>query len=80
MYQPLQFLILTTAAWLNHRQEDVIEYLREENKVLRELLGSKPVRFSATQRRRLAVRGRRLGRKMLVEIAVIASPDTILRW
>ena len=80
MSNALQFLVLTTAAWLNRQQEDVIDYLREENRILREQIGSKPVRFSDTQRRRLAVCGRRLGREMLVEFAVIASLDTILRW
>jgi hypothetical protein len=32
---PLQFLILTVAGWINHSQQDVIEYLREENQILR---------------------------------------------
>ena len=32
-------LIFTAAGWLNRRQEDLIEYLREENRVLREQLG-----------------------------------------
>jgi len=57
MSQPLQFLFLTAAAWLNRRQEDVIGFLREENRVLRGKLGPKRIRFSDSQRRRLAVRG-----------------------
>jgi len=33
MYPPiLQFLILTVAAWLARRQQNVIEYLLEENR------------------------------------------------
>lgn len=40
MSQALQFLILTAAGWLNRQQEDAIEYLREENQVLREQLWS----------------------------------------
>ncbi|MFT5413172.1 MAG: hypothetical protein ACI9NC_005926, partial [Verrucomicrobiales bacterium] len=43
MSQALQFLILTTAGWLNRQQEDAIDYLREENRVLREQLGSKRI-------------------------------------
>ncbi len=32
------------------------------------------------QRRRLAVRGKRLGRRALAQVAGIVTPDTILRW
>ena len=35
----LQFLVLTFAGWVNRHQDDLIEYLREENRVLREYLG-----------------------------------------
>ncbi len=65
MSQALQFLILTTAGWLKRQQEDAIDYLREENRVLREQLGSKRIRFTDAQRKRLAKRGKRLGRKVL---------------
>ncbi|MFT5412540.1 MAG: hypothetical protein ACI9NC_005289, partial [Verrucomicrobiales bacterium] len=44
MSQALQFLILTTAGWLNRQHEDAIDYLSEENRVLREQLGSKRIR------------------------------------
>ena len=30
----LQFLVLTVAGWVNRHQEDVIDYLREENHIL----------------------------------------------
>jgi len=64
MYPPiLQFLILTVAAWLTRRQQNVIEYLLEENRVLREQLSGKRLRLTDTQRRRLALKGRALGRK-----------------
>jgi putative transposase len=80
MSNALQFLILTAAGWLNREQEDIIDYLREENRVLQEHLGNKRIRFTDAQRRRLAVRGRKLGRKVLAGLAGIATPDTILRW
>ena len=51
-----QVLVLTVAGWVNRRQDDVIDYLREENRVLRELLGPRPLRLTDAQRRRLAVR------------------------
>jgi len=46
------------AGWLQREKSVVIEYLKEENKVLREQLGGKRLRFSDAQRRRLARRGR----------------------
>ena len=35
----LQFLVLTFAGWVNRHQDDLIDYLREENRVLREPVG-----------------------------------------
>ena len=51
----LQFLVLTFAGWVNCHQDDLIAYLREENRVLREHLGSLPLRRTDAQRRRRAV-------------------------
>jgi hypothetical protein len=34
--QPLQFLLLLFAGWVNRKQVEVVEYLKEENRVLRE--------------------------------------------
>ena len=74
------FLVLTVAGWMNRHQDDLIDYLREENRVLREQLGRRPLRLTDAQRRRLAVRGRKLGRRVLTQVAGIVTPDTILRW
>jgi transposase InsO family protein len=54
--------------------------LREENRVLREQLRGKRIRFIDEQRRRLAAKGKVLGRKTLRELGCIVTPDTILRW
>ena len=35
----LQILMMIFAGWVNRSQQDVIEYLQEENRVLREQLG-----------------------------------------
>jgi hypothetical protein len=35
---PFQFLVIAMAGWMNHLQQNVIEHLREENRVLREQL------------------------------------------
>ena len=80
MPQALQFLVFTLAGWLNRRQEDLIDYLQEENRVLREQIGPRPLRLTDRQRRRLAMRGKALGRRALSQVAGIVTPDTILRW
>jgi hypothetical protein len=58
----------------------VIDYLLEENRALRAAQGSRCLRLTDDQRRRLAVKGKILGRRRLAAIAGIVTPDTILRW
>lgn len=77
---PLQFLALILAGWVNRAQQDVIDYLQEENRALREQLGGKRLRLTEAQRRRLAERARKLGRRKLLEIGTLVTPDTLLRW
>jgi transposase InsO family protein len=76
----LQFLMLIFAGWVNRGQQDVIEYLLEENRVLREQLGGKRLLFTDRQRRRLAAKAKVIGRKGLFEISTLVTPDTLLRW
>jgi len=66
---PLQFLLLVFAGWVNRRQVEILEYLREENRILREQLGSRRLRFTDAQRRRLATKGQALGRRVLQQLA-----------
>ena len=77
---PFRLLLVTLAGWVNRHQQLVVEYLVEENRVLKEQLKGRRVRFTDDQRRRLAVKGRRLGRRVLRQVATIVTPDTILRW
>ena len=53
---PLRFVLIALAGWMNQQQRDVIDYLQEENRVLREQLGSRCLRFTDAQRRRLAAK------------------------
>jgi putative transposase len=78
--QPWKMLFLVFAGWVNGRQQDAIAYLLTENRILREKLGKKRILLNDDQRRRLAVKGKILGRKMLEELAGIVTPETILRW
>ena len=73
-------MLVALAGWVNEQQLAVIEYLREENRVLREQLGRRRLRFTDDQRRRLAAKGRLLGHRVLRELGTIVTPDTILRW
>ena len=53
---PLRFLIVALAGWINQQQREVIEYLQTENRVLREQLGSRRLRFTDDQRICLAAK------------------------
>jgi putative transposase len=77
---PIHFLCLLFAGWINREQLRAIGYLQTELAVLRELHGKKRLRLNDDQRRRLAVKGKTLGRSRLAELATIVTPDTILRW
>jgi hypothetical protein len=68
------------AGWGNRSQQEVIEYLRTENRVLREQLGDGRLLLTEGQRRRLARRAKAIGRKGLFEISTLVTPDTLLRW
>ena len=53
-FTPWQFIVVAVAGWMNRQQQEVIEYLRTENSVLREKLGGKCLLLNADQKRRLA--------------------------
>ena len=77
---PFRLLLISLAGWLNEQQQDVIGYLQEENRVLREQLGGKRLRFNDDHRRRLAVRAKKLGWRMLHDLTTIVTPATLLAW
>ena len=73
-------MMLTFIVWVECQQQKVLDYLLEENRILRERLGPKPVRLTRNERVRLAIKGHTLGRAVLADVASIAKADTILRW
>ncbi len=79
-FRALQLLLLTFAGWVHREQSRTIEYLIEENRILREQLGKRRLRLTDDQRRRLAIRGEALGRRLLAKVATLVTPDTILAW
>lgn len=78
--QPWQLLLMILAGWVNEQQQQIIEFQRTEIDVLKEKLGKKQILLNDDQRRRLAVKGKVLGRKVMEEIGCLFTPDTILRW
>ena len=73
-------MLIAVAGWMNQPQQYAIDYLREENRVLREQLGSRRLRLNDNQRRRLAAKAVGLARRLLAEIATIVTPETLLAW
>src|SRR5215472_3076860 len=77
---PFRFVLIAVSGWMNQRRLELINYLREEDRVLREQLGAKRLRFNDDQRRRLAARAKGPGRKLLQEVATMVTPETLLAW
>ena len=78
--QAWKLLLICIGGWVNRHQLDVIAYVQEENRVLRSKLKGKRIRFTDDERRRLAVKGKALGNRILREVASIVTPNTILAW
>ena len=76
----VQFLILMFAGWVNRSQQEVIEYLQAEIRVLREQVDRDRILFTDGQRRRLATKAKVIGRRRLFALGTIVTPDTLLRW
>jgi len=81
---PIQTYLMILVGLVTRDQEEILEYLQSENKVLRELLDKaldgKRVRFTERQRCRLAASGRKLGWRRLVKYCGLATPGTIYAW
>ena len=78
--KPWTFFLVAIAGWMNRQQQQVIEYLRTENQVLREKLGGKRLILNESQKLRLATAAMKLGKDLLRQCGTLFSPETILRW
>ena len=72
---PLAFFRLLFSGWVNRHQQAMIDYRLEENRVLRAAHAPRRLRLTDDQRRRLAVKGKVLGRHNLAAVAGIVTPD-----
>jgi len=78
-WTPWHFLVVAVSGWMDRQQQDAIEYLRTENRVLREKLGHKRILLSDAQRRCLAGAAAKLGRDLLRQFGTLFSPETLLK-
>ena len=77
---PLAFIIFLLAGWISRQQLIAIEYLRVENRMLRERLQGRSLHFTDEERALLARKAFGIPRKVLLELGTIVTPDTLLRW
>jgi hypothetical protein len=66
--EPIHLLVAIIAGWVNRQQQEAVEYLLTQCQVLIETHGPKRILLTDDQRRRLAVKGKILGRKRLAEL------------
>ena len=78
--QPWQLFLAIFVGWVNEDSRRRIDFLQTALEVVTEASGTKRILLNDDQRRRLAVKGKLLGRKTLAELCWVFSPDTILRW
>src|ERR1700731_3338895 len=71
---------MIAAGWFHRHQLIVIEFLQAENRLLKDRLRGKRIRFTDAERALLARKAKAVGRKTLLELETIVSPDTLLRW
>ena len=58
IFKPWHLCLVILAGWVNRQQQELIDYLLAENRVLKEKLGKGRILLTDDQRRRLAVKGR----------------------
>src|ERR1700674_2659682 len=76
----LSFLLVIVSGWVHRHQLLVIEFLQAENQLLKERLRGKRIRFTDAERALLARKAQAVGRKALLELGTLVTPDTLLRW
>jgi transposase InsO family protein len=71
---------MIAAGWVHRHQLIVIEFLQAENRLLMERLRGRRIRFTDAERVLMARKAKAVGRKALLELDTVVSPDTLLRW
>ncbi len=77
---PWQLFFLILSGFVNRRQQEIIEFQNAQIRILMKKLGRRRLLLTDDQRRVLAAKGKAIGRRALMELTTIVTPDTILRW
>ena len=80
LLQPWQLFFMVLASWVHREQQKIIEFYQTQLDAMMKAQGKKRILLKDDQRRLLAVKGKSLGRKALMELTTIVTPDTIMRW
>ncbi|MEO1979225.1 MAG: helix-turn-helix domain-containing protein, partial [Fuerstiella sp.] len=80
LLQTWHILLAALCGMVNQRQQQIIEFQNAQIETLLKKLGKKRLLLDDNQRRLLAVKAHAIGRKALLELTTIFTPDTILRW
>ena len=80
LLQPWHIVLAVLCGMVNQRQQQIIEFQNAQIEALLKKLGRKRLLLDDDQRRLLAVKAHSIGRKALLELTTIFTPDTILRW
>jgi len=78
--RPWQLFFLILSGMVNRQQQEIIEFQNAQIRTLMDKMGRKRILLTDDQRRLLAAKGKAIGRRALMELATIVTPDTILRW
>ena len=70
----LSFLLVIVLGWVHRHQLRIIDLLQAENRLLKDRLRGKRIRFTDAERALLARKAKVVGRKALLELETIVSP------
>ncbi len=70
---------MIVSGWVHRHQLIVIEFLQAENRPLKAKLGGKRIHFTDVERALLSRKAKAVGRKALLKLDTIVSPDTLMR-
>jgi hypothetical protein len=75
-------LVVSVAGWLNREQDNGVQYILTENRMLKEQLKTRGrrIRFTDKQQRLLAAKAKQVDRAALGKLDTLVTPDTLLRW
>jgi len=74
-----QLFLLLLAALLDPDKRNLMDFYEAQQEALRSQIPGK-LRFTQTQKARLGLAAKALGRKALDQITTLVTPDTLFRW